>query len=401
MRPLAHVRSKEEAAPVRDGDADVLLIYGASGELEPLVSPKHHNIVFVRHKSGPVYLWYEIVHPRLLRKTVDEYGEPGLTPYDVVVDETGDLLWRLRSLYALKNTVGSKIVCIGGPSGWGVGGQQAPEIARTLWKMELIDEPYEDLGKRIVAARSDAERVKRAEADAAAYVKLPKTHLETDMGFVSRAFLLTQVFEEVMAEAGAQAMTINSCMGTIMPMSETTACLPLSLINDSGALAFCESDFAAIPSGVLLHHIASTPAFLQDPTYPHHGVVTLAHCTAPRKMDGKNIEEAHIQTHFESDYGAAPKVNMRIGQTVTVLNPDFGDKRWIGFRGTIADHPFLDICRSQVDVSIEGDCQRLMEDMRGFHWMLAYGDHLKETGYALRKLGIGWYNLTDDKTVEA
>jgi hypothetical protein len=26
--------------------------------------------------------------------------------------------------------------------------------------------------------------------------------------------------------------------------------------------------------------------------------------------------------------------------------------------------------------------------------MLAYGDHLKETGYALHKLGINFYDLT-------
>ncbi|MEA3366022.1 MAG: sugar isomerase, partial [Candidatus Hydrogenedentes bacterium] len=403
FKPLARVRNDAEAKALRDQPADLMLIYGATAGvsvMENLISPDRYNVVFVRHKSGPVYLWYEIVHPRLLRKTVDEYGQPGLETCDVVVDEYGDLLWRLRSLYALKNTVGSRVVCVGGPSGWGAGGQKAPEIAANLWKMDLVDEPYEDLGVRIKAARADAERVRRAEAEAAAYLDTPGTQLKTDVGFVNRAFLLTDIFKEIMAEADAHAITVNHCMSTIIPMAETTACLPFSLINDSGAMAFCESDFAVIPSGVLLHHIASTPVFLQDPTYPHHGVVTLAHCTAPRKMDGKQLEEALIVTHYESDYGAAPKVNMHIGQNVTVLNPDFHEEKWIGFRGTIQDHPFLDICRSQVDVAIEGDCDRLVRDMRGFHWMLAYGNHLKETGYALRKLGIEWYNLSDDKTME-
>ena len=404
FRPVARITKRPDAEALCKGDADVMLIYGASGggdSMEALISPDRYNLVFVRHKSGPVYLWYEIAHPRLLRKTVDVYGQPGLASNDVVVDVYADVLWRLRACFGLKNTVGSRIVCIGGPSGWGEGGRQAPQIAKDLWKMDLVDEPYEDLGKRIVAARSDAARVSRAEAQAEDYLKDSGVRLETEKGFVSRAFLLTEVFEEVMAEAGAQAITVNPCMGTIMPLSETTACLCLSLINDAGMLAFCESDFAVIPSGVLLHHIASTPVFLQDPTYPHHGVVTLAHCTAPRRMDGKNLEKARILTHFESDYGAAPKVDMRIGQVVTVIDPDFADKNWIGFRGKIAENPFLDICRSQVDVSIEGDCQKLAEDMRGFHWMLAYGDHLKETGYALQKLGIGWYNLTADRTTEA
>ncbi len=403
FRPVERVTNPEQGAKLRDGDADVMLIYGATGgvtDMESLISPDRYNLVFVRHESGPVYLWYEIVHPRLLRKTVDEYGQPGLDTEDVVVDRYDDVLWRMRALYALKNTVGSRIVAIGGPAGWGAGGRRAPEIARKLWRMDMQTVTYDDLGKRIEAARSDQECVKRAKAGADAYIKAPGTELNTDRGFVERAFILTEVFEQLMAEAEAQAITIQHCMGTIMPIAETTACLPLSLINDSGALAFCESDFAVIPSGVLLHHVASIPVFLQDPTYPHHGVVTLAHCTAPRKMDGKTLEKTKIVTHFESDYGAAPKVDMKLGQTVTVIDPDFGDERWIGFRGTIEANPFLDICRSQVDVAIEGDWRVLMRDMRGFHWMLSYGDHLKEVGYAVRKLGIDWYNLTTERTVE-
>ena len=395
--PVAHARNTGEADALRAGGHDLMLIYGASGggdTIERLIDPARYNLMFVRHKSGPVYLWYEIVSPRMMRKTVDELGQPGLRPEDVVVDVYDDLAWRMRALYALKNTVGSKIVCVGGASGWGEGGQKAPNIAADTWKMQLIDAPYDGLGPRIVAARQDAARVARAEAAAKEYLADAGIKLETDGGYVARAFILAEVFEELMAEHGAQAITVNNCMGTIMPLADTTACLTLTLINDAGLLAFCESDFVVIPSGILLHHIASVPVFLQDPTYPHHGQITLAHCTAPRKMDGKTLEPARILTHFESDFGAAPKVAMKLGQKVTVLDPDFNNARWIGFTGDILDNPFLDICRSQVDVSIEGDCDLLAQEMRGFHWMLAYGDHLKETGYALSKLGIDFLNLS-------
>ena len=402
--PVIQVASQEQAEAARKGAADVMLIYGANadtGVIETLIDPGRWNLVFVRHKSGPAYLWYEIAHPRLLRKTVDEYGQPGLEPYDVVVDEYGDVLWRLRALYALKNTLDSKMVCIGSPSGWGKGGQAAPENTRNLFRMDLLNLSYDDLGKRIASAKNDAARQARAVQETSAYLALPGTQLEVDRVFVERAFLLKDVFQDAMAEAGAQAITINNCMGAIMPIAETTACLTLSLLNDSGLMAFCESDFVVIPSGVLLHHISSMPVFLQDPTYPHHGVVTVAHCTAPRKMDGNTPEPVRILSHFESDYGAAPKVEMKLGQKITMIDPDFGFNEWIGFRGAISGNPFLDICRSQIDVDIEGDCTTLMERMKGFHWMLAYGDHLKETGYALRKLGIGWYNLTTDRTAEA
>jgi hypothetical protein len=180
-------------------------------------------------------------------------------------------------------------------------------------------------------------------------------------------------------------------------MSQTTACLPLSLLNDRGYLAFCESDFVVIPSGILLHYIAGKPMFLNDPTYPHNNVVTLAHCTAPRKMDGRNYEPAKILTHFESDYGAAPKVEMKVGQIVTNLIPDFDCKTWVGFAGTITGNPSLDICRSQIDVRIHGDTTELLQQMKGFHWMTGYGNYLRETGYALSKLGIGFLDLSAPK----
>jgi hypothetical protein len=41
-----------------------------------------------------------------------------------------------------------------------------------------------------------------------------------------------------------------------------------------------------------------------------------------------------------------------------------------------------------MDVRIEGDWQKLLREMKGFHWMLAYGDYLKEIGYALKKNNV-------------
>jgi len=395
--PLRTARSQQEAAAIAGGDFDTCLMYAASGGqeiYETLNAGRKWNLMFVRHRSGPVYLWYEIAHPRFLRKTVDEYGEPGMDAQDVIIDSYDDVLWRLRALAGLKNTLGKRIVCLGGPAGWGKGGQQAPYLAREIWKFDLVSVSYEDLEQRILAARADAGLVKRTRAAADRYMKGRGVRLETTAEFVRRSFLLTEIFQSLMDEAKTDAFTIKNCMRAIMPLSETTACLSLSLINDSGRLAFCESDFVVIPSGVLLHYISGKPVFLNDPTYPHHGVVTLAHCTAPRRMDGKHDEPVRLLTHFESDYGAAPKVEMRKGQDVTCLVPDFAEKRWMGMEGTIEDAPFLAICRSQIDVRLRADTKVVAEQMRGFHWMVAYGNYLNEVGYALKKAGVKWLNLS-------
>lgn len=387
--PLTATTNAKELEAAEDvKSADALLVYAADGDLNAINRLGKDTLFFIRHKSGPLYLYYEIISPRFLRQHRDTLAVKGIDDQDVVIDSLDEVLWRLRGLCGLANTRGSRILAIGGASGWAT--PAAPDLAKDRWKLEIQAFPYPELAKLIQAARQDKAAVELARQRAEAYLALPDTILETEKKYVENGFLLDQVFRKLMAQCGCRAMTINSCMGTIMPMSETTACLPLSTLNDDGYLAFCESDFVVIPSGILLAGISGRPTFLNDPTYPHDGVITLAHCTAPRKMDGKNLEPARILTHFESDYGAAPKVEMHNGQKVTNILPDFKAERWVGLAGEIVAHPFLPICRSQIDIRYTCPDKLLAERMPGFHWMTIYGDYLRECGYALKRVGIQW-----------
>lgn len=387
--PLTPVEDKNKIDSEEINSSDVLLIYASGGSveiLEKLTSYGKPVIFFIRHRTGPIYLWYEIIHPTFLRKKTDEISQADVNTDDIVIDDYSEILWRLRGLYGLKNTIGERIIAVGGPSGWGT--SDAPYLAREKWHLDIIDFPYSELAERIKKEKNNNESLNESERKSKEYLNQANITLETDEKFVINSFLLYKIFKNLLNEYHSNAITINECMGTIIPLAETTACLPLSLLNDEGYLAFCESDFVVIPSGILLHHISGKPVFLNDPTTPHNGIVTLAHCTAPRKMDGRNYEPVKIVTHFESDYGAAPKVEFTKEQKVTVIVPDFSEKIWIGFKGKILESPFFPICRSQVDVEIEGDWRKLLQQMRGFHWMMCYGNYLKEVGYALKKVGI-------------
>lgn len=392
------VRNGEELAKLSDLDqADTYVVYAAGGWMgifDELNKRGKNMIIFCRHKSGPVYLWYEIISPRYLRQHTDTLAVKGVDDGDVVIDSQDEILWRLRALCGLKNTLGTRIIAIGGPGAWAQPADVVPNLVRKVWKFDIQNVSYDDLGKLIKEATADSAAVERAKARAKDYLKGKGVKLETEREYVENAFLLEQVFRGIMKKADCQALTINSCMGTIMPMSNTTACLTLSLLNDSRYLAFCESDFVVIPSGVLLGNISGKPVFLNDPTYPHDGIITLAHCTAPRRMNGKDLEPARIMTHFESDYGAAPKVEFRKGQMTTNIAPDFALKRWVGLRAEIVDAPFLPICRAQIDVRFTCDSQKLAERMPGFHWMTGYGDYLRELAYACKKIGVEFENLT-------
>ncbi len=371
--------------------ADVTLIYPAAGPRglwQAALPDTGDAIVFVRHRSGPVSYWYEALSTRLLRKSGVAWteGAPRVSVDDVVVDEPDDLLWRLRALSAVKNFRGTRIVALGGPQGKYA--PDAPRVAKERFGFEIIDVSYDSFAPRMAAALADSKKVRLSEAWTDRFLGLPGTKLETKREFVVNSFVLYGVLKDILAEHDASVFTIQSCMGAIMPMAQTTACLTLGFLNDEGTLAFCESDFVIIPPLTLLRYTAGVPVFMHNSTFPHNGIVTCAHCAAPRRMDGVRYEPTRILTHYESEYGAAPKVEIPVGQKVTFLDPEYDTCRWLAMKGAVVANPFLPICRSQQDVRIEGDWRKLLNEVRDSHWAMAYGDYVRELAYAAPRAGI-------------
>lgn len=391
--------SSVEAAAAIPREADELrVIYPATGSgtmLRAAMGDKNDALIFVRHRSGPVYYWYEALSTKYLRKTTVPYGTEGaprVSVDDVVVDDPQELLWRLRALSGLKTFLGTKILALGGT--WGKYAPEAPKVARERFAMQIVETGYEEFGKRMSSALKDSGRMAQAQAWTEQYLKLPGTKLETERSFVVNSFVLYGVLKELMRETGTEAFTIQSCMGTLMPLAETTACLTLGLMNDEGIPTFCESDFCVIPACLLMRGVCGQPVFLHNSTFPHKGVVTCAHCTAPRRMDGSRYEPVRLVTHYESEYGAAPKVEIPVGQEVTCVSPEYATCRWVGMKGTVEANPFLPICRSQQDVRIHGDWRKLLDEVRDSHWVMAYGDWLKEFGYAAARAGVKWESIS-------
>jgi hypothetical protein len=401
MMPLERVHSEETLKQALAADGDLYLVYGAGAGgpglysfqwIEALADSGKPNVMFLRHKSGPVSLLYETVHPYFLRKGKDEFVRKNLTIDDVVVDDYGQVLWRLRAWRGLLATKGAKIVAVGGPGSGGLP-HECPASAKGTWNLDIITVADEQLKERISRAHADAAAVDLARRQMREYLQDGVVSVEAKAESIHNAFLLANVLMDVMRENGAGAVTIRNCM-CFGPVAGTTPCLAFSLINDTGRMAFCEADFSAIPAGMLLANLSGKPVFLNDPTFPHDGVTTCAHCSCARRLDGANLEPVKILTHCESDYGAAPKVLFRKGQRITSLVASFAGDHWVGFTGTITDHPSYDVCRSQLDCTIDGDWKRLRREMRGFHWITGYGQYLDEIGYALGKVGVRWVNVS-------
>jgi len=258
IMPVVKVKTSEAAAKVHRQDFDVVIVYPARGGgnlLRSCFSKKKDTIIFARQRSGPVYYWYEALSVKYLQteyETKEEAIKQNKFVHvdDVVIDDLEELQWRLRALFGIKNFLGTKIVALGGP--WGKYSPQAPEIATQKFGMEIIDVSYEELAKRIQSLKTNKKLVRKTKKWAEEYLSIPRTTLNTDKEFVENCFILYWIFKDLMIKHNADAFTIKDCMATVMPMSETTACLTLGLLNDEGYMAFCESDFVIIPPGVLL-----------------------------------------------------------------------------------------------------------------------------------------------------
>ncbi|RPI28809.1 MAG: hypothetical protein EHM61_03895, partial [Acidobacteria bacterium] len=183
--PVSQMKKSQELDQLEAdlGKAHVIIAYGAGGSKEVydrIGKTGKDVILFVRHKSGPVYLWYEIISPRYLRQHKDELAVAGVDFEDVVVDSMEEVSWRLRSLCGLQNTRGSRIVAIGGPDAWAQPKGVVPDLVRKLWKLDIQTVSYEDLGKLIDEARADQAAVDRARKRGEEYLGLPGTKLETE-----------------------------------------------------------------------------------------------------------------------------------------------------------------------------------------------------------------------------
>ena len=401
--PLVTVQTKEEAENIQKNDFDVALLFPANASRDVLQAcfaqeANRDTILFARHQSGPLYYGYQSMSTQFLKTRTDTEvaqnsakSHGAVTVYDVVIDDWKEVVWRLRALYGLKNFLGRRIVALGGA--WGKYDDNAPNVAKERYGFEIISVGLDDLERRVKELMSDEKWRAKAEAWTNRYLALPKTRLETKRPFVVNSFYLYVYFHELLQKYDTNLFTINSCMGQVIPMSETTACLTLSIMNDEGYVAMCESDFVLIPAAVFVRQVTGKPVFMHNSTFPHNGIVTCAHCTGPRRMDGVRYEPVRIMTHYESDFGAAPKVEMPVGQKVTFLNPEYSNRRWLSYTGTVKANPFHPICRSQQEVAIDGDWKKLLHEVRDSHWVMVYGSYVNELEYASKKIGMDCVRL--------
>jgi hypothetical protein len=400
IQPVVPISNEAQAKTAAESYADMILIHAAGGGASfyaILAEAQAAKVIFIRHRTEPYYLYHEIVHWRFLRRNEDAMAEPNMDVEDIVVDDYGDVLWRMRAIYGLKNAKGTKMLAIGSLAAYSEPAQRlGPQHAKEVWGYEIEIIPREDFAKRIKEVRANEALMRKIEGDTRDFLARPNLTLQTKPEFVFNSFLAWHICRELLQEKNAFNFGFDHCMGRdVIEMLSTPPCLVLALANDEGYTAYCHTDLSHTLPGVLLRWITSQPTFVCNTHFPHDGILTVAHCAAPMRMNGTDYEPVTIMTHYESDFGAASRVEYPQGQLVTVVIPNLHCTKWQGFRGKIAGCPSLPACRSQIDIEFEGDLRAFTKEMEGFHAQVVYGDYLREVGYALKRIKqIGWKNYS-------
>jgi hypothetical protein len=225
--PLAMITNTQQVSNLKPVNADVLLIYAAgsgTNTINELAALNKSMIIFIRKHTKPYYLWDEIVHSRFLRSHTDSLRQTNADFNDVAVDDNEEILWRLRALYGLKNTIGRRIICVGGPGGWSF--PRAPELARERFGLDMVTVSIPEVNSMIEAARKKPELMAQCRRECKNYINKGRVTLSTTEEAVTDAFLLKKLFQDLMTKSDAYAITTRGCMGNyggIMP------CLTLTL----------------------------------------------------------------------------------------------------------------------------------------------------------------------------
>ncbi len=261
---------------VKSADA---LWSACDGDLNQIAALGKDTIFFLRHQSGPLYLYYEIISPRFLRQHGDALAVKGIDDQDVVVDSLDEVLWRLRSLCGLRNTMGTN-TGRRWPRRWAHPAEPTAKLVSEKFKFDIQTVTYDELGKLIQAARQDQAAVALGQ-EAGGRLSADAGDQAGNRGPVCRK-LHAPGSGLPQAHAGGRLPHADHQR---LHGHDHAGCRDYGVPDPQHAqrrwlLCLLRIGFIVIPAGVLMGNISGQPTFLNDPTYPHDGVITLAHCTA-------------------------------------------------------------------------------------------------------------------------
>ena len=243
---------------------------------------------------------------------------------------------------------------IGKPSDWLIASNVNYETAKRLHNIELIDISINKVSDYYFKSINDYN-----------------LEFKYDSKEIDKALKLHKVLNKIKEEYNLNGLTIR-CFDLLEKL-KTTSCLSLALLNKEGVVATCEGDVPTMISMHILNKLTNQVGFQANPSRidVENKKMILAHCTLPLNM----VDKYNLDTHFESGIGVAIKGYLK-EEKVTIFKLSKNLKDYYVTTGTIIKNlEESNLCRTQIEVSIDDNIEYFLNRPYGNHHVVIYGDY--------------------------
>jgi len=269
----------------------------------------------------------------------------------------GSLNYILNRINNLKNKeVTSRLGVIGKPSDWLIA-SQVNYIDAKIHNVELVDINIQEVIDLYNLDDSNYE-----------------SNFDYDKEEISKALKLHNVILKIKDKYKLSGVTIR-CFDLLNTV-KTTACLSLSLLNKDRVIGTCEGDIPTLITMHILNKVTNKVGFQANPSRIdiENKRIVFAHCTLPLDMP----TSYSFNTHFESNIGVAIKGELK-EEEITIFKLSRNLKDYVLLKGRIIRNLNEDnLCRTQIEVSIDENIEYFLNRPYGNHHVIIYGDHTKE-----------------------
>ena len=254
---------------------------------------------------------------------------------------------------------------IGKPSDWLIASNANYETAKRLHNIELVDISINKVSDYYFKSINDYN-----------------LEFKYDSKEIDKALKLHKVLNKIKEEYNLNGLTIR-CFDLLEKL-KTTSCLSLALLNKEGVVATCEGDVPTMISMHLLNKLTNQVGFQANPSRidVENKKMILAHCTLPLNM----VDKYNLDTHFESGIGVAIKGYLK-EEKVTIFKLSKNLKDYYVTTGTIIKNlEESNLCRTQIEVSIDDNIEYFLNRPYGNHHVVIYGDYKNDIIKYMSKL---------------
>lgn len=296
---------------------------------------------------------------------------------DYMMQNISDYAAAYETLMKLKY---ARVGVIGKPSGWLISSNVDYAYLRDTWGTDLIDLSLNEVVDNFehISPEAISEDVIRFIRNASG-IKEP-THDD-----IFKSMRLYHAIETMVDKYQLDAFTLN-CFDLI-PLTRTTGCVALALLNNNGIPAGCEGDIQTLLTMLVVKAATGQSSFMANPSKiidnAAHEMI-FSHCTIAPCMTDRYI----IRSHYESQSGVAIEGTMNPEPLTVVKCGGFHmDRFFISQAELVENTDNPNMCRTQLHLKLHEPLDYFLERSIGNHHVIVKGDCVRRLESVLKMLG--------------